>query len=69
MSHAHWLRALQGLPRNDDIGFGKVVTSPLEPSRTLAVVQPQEGSKYAADAFSRYEYELFSGRAGWGWFS
>ncbi len=52
----------QGLPRNDAVGFGKVVTSPLAPTRTLTVVQPQEGLKLVADAFSRYEYELFSGR-------
>lgn len=42
-----------------------MIGSPLEPRRTLAVVQPQEGSKLVADAFSRYEYELFSGELHW----
>lgn len=53
---------VQGLPRNDAVGFGKVISSPLAPSQTLTVVQPQEGLKVVADAFSRYEYEVFSGR-------
>ena len=51
----------QGLPRNDAVSFGKVIPSPLAPSQTLTVVQPQEGCKLVADAFSRYEYEVFSG--------
>ena len=33
----------QGLPRNEDVGFGKVITVPLAPDRPLAVVQPQVG--------------------------
>jgi len=53
---------VQGLPRNEAVGFGKVIASPLAPNQTLTVVQPQEGCKFVADAFSRYEYEVFSGR-------
>uniref|UniRef100_A0A7R9VZJ9 Ubiquitin-like domain-containing protein n=1 Tax=Chlamydomonas euryale TaxID=1486919 RepID=A0A7R9VZJ9_9CHLO len=48
--------------RSEDlVGFGKVITSPLAPSRTLTVAQPQEGFKLVADAYSKYEYEVFSG--------
>lgn len=35
------------------MGFGKVVMCPLAPKQTLTVVQPQEGSKLVADAYSR----------------
>jgi len=52
---------VQGLPRNDEVGFGKVIGSPLAPGQTLTVVQPQEGFKLVADAYSKYEYEVFSG--------
>ncbi|GFR42706.1 hypothetical protein Agub_g3629 [Astrephomene gubernaculifera] len=53
---------VQGLPRgSEEVGFGKVITSPLAPDRPLTVVQPQEGAKVVADGYSRYEYELFSG--------
>lgn len=52
---------VQGLPRNDAVGFGKVISSPLAPAQTLTVVQPQEGFKMVADAYSKYEYEVFSG--------
>eukprot|EP00798_Chlamydomonas_sp_ICE-L_P014435 gene14435-20442_t len=51
----------QGLPSNDQIDFGVVVSSPLAPDSTLSVIQPREGSKLVCDAFSKYEYELFSG--------
>jgi hypothetical protein len=53
---------VQGLPRNDAVEFGKIIESPLAPGKTLTVVQPQEGLKIVADAFSRYEFEVFSGR-------
>ncbi|GLC33999.1 hypothetical protein PLESTM_000142600 [Pleodorina starrii] len=53
---------VQGLPRgSEEVGFGKVITSPLAPDRPLTVVQPQEGAKTVADGYSRYEYEVFSG--------
>lgn len=51
----------QGMPRNDDVGFGKVVGCPLAGGRPLAVVQPKEGVKVVADSITKYEYELFSG--------
>ncbi|GIL63825.1 hypothetical protein Vafri_17820 [Volvox africanus] len=55
---------VQGLPRgSEEVGFGKVITSPLAPDRPLTVVQPQEGAKVVADGYSRYEYEVFSGTA------
>ncbi|KAG1656631.1 hypothetical protein FOA52_008636 [Chlamydomonas sp. UWO 241] len=48
--------------RSEDlVGFGKVITSPLAPGRTLTVAQPQEGFKLVADAYSKYEYDVFSG--------
>jgi len=49
---------VQGVPRHEEVGFGRVITSPLAPGRTLTVVQPQEGSKLVADAYSKYEYEV-----------
>ncbi|KAG2423402.1 hypothetical protein HXX76_015367 [Chlamydomonas incerta] len=53
---------VQGLPTgSEEVGFGKVVTSPLAPERPLTVVQPQEGAKTVADGYSRYEYDVFSG--------
>ncbi|KAL6751543.1 hypothetical protein V8C86DRAFT_3019801 [Haematococcus lacustris] len=53
----------QGLASNDEaVGFGKVIASPLAPQQTLTVVQPQEGCKLVADAYSKYEYEVFSGK-------
>lgn len=53
---------MQGLPRgSEEVGFGKVITSPLAPNRPLTVVQPQEGAKTVADGYSRYEYDVFSG--------
>eukprot|EP00198_Chlamydomonas_reinhardtii_P009690 XP_001699027.1 predicted protein [Chlamydomonas reinhardtii] len=53
---------VQGLPRgSEEVGFGKVVTSPLAPDRPLTVVQPQEGAKTVADGYSRYEYDVYSG--------
>lgn len=57
----------QGIPKTEEVGFGKVVTSPLEygsnrTRRTLTVVQPQEGFKMVACAYSKYEYEVFSGK-------
>ncbi len=55
---------IQGVPRHEDVGFGKVITSPLATKRTLTVVQPQEGFKLVADAYSKYEYEVFSGKRG-----
>ena len=53
---------VQGVTRHEEVGFGKVITSPLAPGRTLTVVQPQEGFKLVADAYSKYEYEVFSGK-------
>ncbi|GAX72803.1 hypothetical protein CEUSTIGMA_g258.t1 [Chlamydomonas eustigma] len=53
---------VQGILRHEDISFGKVITSPLAPGRTLTVAQPQEGFKLVADAYSKYEYEIFTGR-------
>jgi hypothetical protein len=44
----------QGLASDEAVGFGKVVSSPLAPTQTLTVVQPQEGCKVVADAFSRW---------------
>lgn len=57
------LRSLRskGLPASAEVQFGLVVTSPLAPGKPLTVVQPQEGCKLVADAFSRYEYDVFSG--------
>ncbi|KXZ51879.1 hypothetical protein GPECTOR_11g314 [Gonium pectorale] len=53
-----------GMPRgSEEVGFGKVITSPLAPNRPLTVVQPQEGAKTVADGYSRYEYDVFSGTA------
>ncbi|KAG2434511.1 hypothetical protein HYH02_012178 [Chlamydomonas schloesseri] len=53
---------VQGLPRgSEEVGFGKVVTSPLAPDRPLTVVQPQEGAKTVADGYSRYEFDVFTG--------
>ena len=49
---------VQGVPRHEEVGFGRVITSPLAPGRTLTVVQPQEGFKLVADAYSKYEYEV-----------
>jgi len=51
----------RGLPRHDAISFGKVIASPLAPTQTLTVVPPQEGCMMVADAFSKYEYEVFTG--------
>lgn len=50
------------MPRNEEVGFGKVIGCPLAPGRTLTVVQPQEGFKLVADAYSKYEYEVSSGK-------
>ena len=57
----------QGVPKSEEVGFGKVVTSPLDYGsnrmrRTLTVVQPQEGFKLVACAYTKYEYEVFSGK-------
>ncbi|PSC68405.1 SET domain-containing [Micractinium conductrix] len=52
----------RGLASTEDVCFGHVVGCPQDSSKPLAVVQPQEGVKTVADSFSRYEYELFSGR-------
>ncbi|KAL4420877.1 hypothetical protein ABPG77_002836 [Micractinium sp. CCAP 211/92] len=52
----------RGLTTTEDVCFGHVVGCPQDGSKPLAVVQPQEGVKIVADSFSRYEYELFSGR-------
>ncbi|KAI3436374.1 hypothetical protein D9Q98_002427 [Chlorella vulgaris] len=52
----------RGLTSSEDVCFGHVVGCPQDGSKPLAVVQPQEGVKVVADSFSRYEYELFSGR-------
>jgi hypothetical protein len=52
----------RGLASTEDVNFGHVVACPQDSNKPLAVVQPQEGVKTVADAFSRYEYELFSGR-------
>ena len=51
---------VQGLPRgSEEVGFGKVVTSPLAPDRPLTVVQPQvrtqQGSGIAIHANGLYE--------------
>jgi hypothetical protein len=51
----------RGLTVSEDVQFGYIVNSPLEMDKPLAVMQPQEGTKLVADAFSRYEYEIFSG--------
>lgn len=51
----------RGLTLSEDVQFGYIVNSPLEMGKPLAVMQPQEGTKLVADAYSRYEYEIFSG--------
>jgi hypothetical protein len=43
----------RGLPTAEDVGFGSLVACPADPQRPLAVVQPQEGVKPAADAVTR----------------
>lgn len=44
----------RGLPVSQDVQFGYVVECPSDVSKPLAVVQPQEGVKAVADAYSRY---------------
>lgn len=52
------------VPRRSEhlVGFGKVITSPLAPGRTLTVAQPQEGFKLVADAYSKVRAEDRCGR-------
>ena len=43
------------------LGPDAVLSPAADALRPLAVVQPQEGVRVVADAYSRYEYELYSG--------
>ena len=43
------------MPLGEEVPFGHVVPCPLPPYAPLAVVQPQEGLKLAADSETRYE--------------
>lgn len=53
----------RGLPTTEDVQFGYVVECPLNAvGKPLAIMQPQEGIRNVVDSFSKYEYELFSGR-------
>ncbi|CAG9465420.1 unnamed protein product [Pedinophyceae sp. YPF-701] len=52
---------LRSAPGTNAVPFGKVVRSPLSPTKPLAVVQDTEGFSLHADSYSRYEYELFTG--------
>lgn len=53
----------RGLPTTEDVKFGYVVDCPLNAvGKPLAIMQPQEGIRNVVDSFSKYEYELFSGR-------
>ena len=45
----------RGVPLGEEVPFGHVVPCPLPPYAPLAVVQPQEGLKLAADSETRYE--------------
>lgn len=45
------------MPKGEEVPFGHVVACPLPPYAPLAVVQPQEGLKLAADSETRYECE------------
>lgn len=49
----------RGVPRAEEVAFGVVVEYKGAP---LAVVPPQQGVQRVADAYTKYEYELFSGR-------
>jgi hypothetical protein len=48
----------RGVPRAEEVAFGVVVEYEGAP---LAVVPPQQGVQRVADAYTKYEYELFSG--------
>ncbi len=53
----------RGLPTTEDVQFGYVVECPLNAAgKPLTIMQPQEGIRTVVDSFSKYEYELFSGR-------
>lgn len=52
----------RGVQSSEDIHFGYVVDCPDGQGRPLALMQPFEGSKVVPDSYSKYEYEIFSGR-------
>lgn len=52
----------RGVQSSEDIHFGFVVDCPDGRGRPLALMQPHEGSKVVPDSYSKYEYEIFSGR-------
>jgi hypothetical protein len=60
----HVLKILKnrGIQSSEDIHFGYVVDCADGSGRPLALMQPHEGSKIVADSFSKYEYEVFSGK-------
>ncbi|GAB4823249.1 hypothetical protein N2152v2_010295 [Parachlorella kessleri] len=53
----------RGLSAAEDVHFGYVVDCPgAAKGKPLTVAQPQDGVKLVVDSYTRYEYEVFSGR-------
>lgn len=52
----------RGVQSSEEIHFGYVVDCADGSGRPLALMQPHEGSKIVSDSFSKYEYEIFSGK-------
>lgn len=52
----------RGVQSSEEIHFGYVVYCADGTGRPLALMQPHEGSKLVSDSFSKYEYEIFSGK-------
>lgn len=53
---------MRGVQSSEEIHFGYVVDCADGSGRPLALMQPHEGSKVVSDSFSKYEYEIFSGK-------